>query len=100
MDEQFFENIYAILQEIPKGYVTTYGDLAKFSGREKNARLVGKALHMAGLYGDFPCHRVLNSQGRCAPDFPEQADRLKEEGIHFKNNGCVDLKRHRWKGNE
>ena len=48
---------------------------------------------MAFRYGDFPCHRVVNHQGRNTPGWPEQVDLLKEEGVTFKNEFCVDLKK-------
>lgn len=98
MDEQFLYNIYAIIEEIPKGYVATYGQIAKLAGRERNARLVGKALHMADFYGRYPCHRVVNANGRCAPDFNEQRLLLEAEGVCFKKNGNVDMKKFKWKG--
>ncbi len=47
---------------------------------------------MAFRYGDFPCHRVVNHQGRITPGWPEQVDLLKEECVTFKNEFCVDLK--------
>lgn len=49
---------------------------------------------MAFRYGDFPCHRVVNHQGRITPGWPEQVDLLKEECVTFKNEFCVDLKKH------
>lgn len=97
MDEAFFYNIYSILLEIPKGYVVTYGQLADLAGRPKNARLVGKALHHAQQFGEYPCHRVANASGRLAPDFLEQRSLLEAEGVTFKKNGHVDLKKHQWK---
>ena len=78
------------------GYVATYGQIARLIGKPKNSRLVGKALKMAFRYGDFPCHRVVNHQVRITPGWPEQVDLLKEEGVTFKNEFCVDLKKHQW----
>lgn len=51
---------------------------------------------MAFRYGDFPCHRVVKHQGRITTGWPEQVDLLKEEGVTFKNEFCVDLKKHQW----
>ncbi len=50
----------------------------------------------AELYGDYPCHRVVNHAGRLAPHFPEQRERLGREGVAFRSNGCVDMKKYRW----
>ena len=63
---------------------------------EENARLVGRALKMAFRYGDFPCHRVVNHQGRISPGWTEQIDLLKSEGVTFKDDFCVDIKKHQW----
>ena len=52
---------------------------------------------MSSHYGDFPCHRVVNHQGRTTPGWDEQIVLLKREGITFKDNYCVDLKKHQWK---
>lgn len=96
LNEEFMYQIYAIIEEIPKGKVATYGQIAKLSGHPKNARLVGKALNYSEFFGEYPCHRVVNHQGRTVPNWKEQPKLLKEEGITFKSNGNVDLKKHQW----
>lgn len=93
------ELIYEVLSavgEIPEGRVATYGQIARLTGRDRNARLVGRILGMSEFYGDYPCHRVVNHAGRTAPGFTEQRPRLEEEGVGFKANGCVDLEKYRW----
>ena len=57
-----------------------------------------KVLSMAEYYGKYPCHRVVNSAGRLAPGFYEQRSLLENEGVGFKENGCVDMKKHGWNG--
>ncbi len=96
LDDDLSYLIYSIVEEIPAGYVATYGQIAKLIGKPKNARLVGIALKMAFRYGDFPCHRVVNHQGRISPSWIEQIDLLKSEGVTFKDDFCVDLKKHQW----
>ncbi len=96
LDEDFLFQVYGIVQEIPYGQVASYGQIALLAGRDKNSRLVGKALHLAPLYGDFPCHRVVNFQGRLAPYWDEQYDLLVEEGVTFTAKGLVDMKKHQW----
>ncbi|MBS5113055.1 MAG: MGMT family protein [Coprobacillus cateniformis] len=97
LNEEFLYQVFAIVEEIPQGFVATYGQIARLSGHDKNARLVGKALSLSEYFGKYPCHRVVNSQGRCAPGWLEQRTLLLQEGITFKDNGCVDLKKHQWK---
>lgn len=96
LDEALVYEILAVVGEIPRGRVASYGQIARLIGRERNARLVGKVLSIAEIYGDYPCHRVVNHAGRLAPHFPEQEARLREEGVGFLPNGCVDMRRCRW----
>lgn len=96
LNEDLIYEILSVVEEIPEGCVATYGQIARLTGREKNARLVGRVLSMAEYYGRYPCHRVVNHAGRTAPGWPEQRTLLEGEGVTFKPDGHVDLKRHRW----
>lgn len=96
MTDEFIYLILEIILEIPEGKVATYGQVAKIAGYPKNARLVGKVLSHADTFGNYPCHRVVNHEGRCAPSFTKQKELLLEEGVIFKENGCVDMKRFQW----
>ena len=86
--------ILSVVEEIPIGCVASYGQIARLIGRDRNSRLVGRVLSRAGYYGDYPCHRVVNHAGRLALFFLEQRQLLLEEGVGFKENGCVDMKKH------
>ena len=88
--------VLSVVEEIPKGRVATYGQIARLTGRDRNARLVGKILSMSEFYGQYPCHRVVNHAGRTAPGFFDQRALLQAEGVEFRPNGCVDLKRYQW----
>ena len=98
LDERLIYEILSVVEEIPAGKVASYGQLAALIGREKNARLVGRVLSRAELYGDYPCHRVVNHCGRTAPGWTEQRALLEQEKVGFKANGCVDMKRFQWSG--
>ncbi|MEG0275598.1 MAG: MGMT family protein [Coprobacillus sp.] len=97
LNEEFIYQILSIVEEIPYGYVATYGQIASLSNHDGNARLVGKVMCLSDYYGKFPCHRVVNSQGRCAPGWVEQRELLINEDVSFKENGNVDLKKNQWK---
>ena len=88
--------VLAVVEEIPEGCVATYGQIARLTGRDRNARLVGRILSMSEYYGQYPCHRVVNHAGRTAPGFAAQKRLLLEEGVEFRENGCVDLSRYQW----
>ncbi len=96
LTENLVYEILSVVEEIPAGRVASYGQIARLIGREKNFRLVGTVLSRAEYYGRFPCHRVVNRAGRTAPGWAEQRRLLAAEGVEFKENGCVDMKRFQW----
>jgi methylated-DNA-protein-cysteine methyltransferase-like protein len=96
LGEDLIYEILSVVEEIPRGNVATYGQIARLIGRDKNARLVGKVLSRAEYYGDYPCHRVVNHAGRLVPGWIEQADLLLNEGIPLKDKTHVDLKKCQW----
>lgn len=96
LQEDFIYEILAVVEEIPEGKVATYGQIARLIGRDKNARLVGKVLGMAELYGEYPCHRVVNHAGRLVPGWQNQGQLLQEEGVKLKDEDHVDLKHFQW----
>ncbi len=96
LDENLIYEILSVVEEIPEGSVATYGQIARLIGRDRNARLVGKALGMAEFYGKYPCHRVVNHAGRLVPGWREQKDLLLAEGIGFKDEIHVDIKKYQW----
>lgn len=92
----FFDKVYKLVTKIPKGKVTTYGEIAKALGT-RDVRLVGFALH-ANKDLSVPCHRVVNKDGRLAPGYAfggqdVQREKLTKEGVIFKDQMHVDLKK-------
>lgn len=97
---EIYKAVYEVVQQIPKGKVATYGDIAWLAGNAKMARLVGNALHENPKPGEIPCHRVVNSEGRMAPGFAFggpgcQRELLEAEGVAFKGEKA-DMKLCRW----
>lgn len=89
-----FEEIYMVVQRIPKGKVTTYGNVARLAGNPRMARVVGYALHANPDPAHIPCHRVVNRFGEVSSAFAfgggnRQYELLKEEGVGFDDNGRV-----------
>lgn len=56
--------MYKKLLDVPPGYITTYGDLAKAAGLENGQRAVGKIMNKNPHPSIVPCHRVVRSDGR------------------------------------
>ncbi len=96
LSENIIYEILSVVEEIPEGRVATYGQIARLIGKEKNSRLVGRVLKTSSMYGQFPCHRVVNHAGRLVPGWFEQEDLLRSEGVSFKENGMVDLSLCQW----
>lgn len=95
LNEKLIREALGIADSIPPGRVMSYGQIAELMGRPKNARLVGKIMSMQDRFGNHPCHRVVNSAGRTVPGWTEQRELLEAEGVEFKENGNVDMRRFR-----
>ena len=96
LNNSLIYEILSVVEEIPKGKVATYGQIARLIGKDRNARLVGKVLGMSQYYGEYPCHRVVNHAGRLVPGWAEQRFLLEAEGIAMKHVNHVALKQCQW----
>ena len=92
----FRDDVLNIVSQIPRGMVTTYGIIAMLAEWPDHARMVGRTLRYTPGAEKLPCHRVVNVEGRTAPGWEAQRHMLEIEGVHFKPNGHVDMKRHLW----
>ena len=89
MNESFFKRVYALVKQVPKGKVVTYGQVAAMLGNPRMSRQVGYALHVNPEPGDvIPCHRGIEVQ----------AAMLSAEGIEVSETFTVDLEKYRWDG--
>ncbi|HSJ72203.1 MAG TPA: MGMT family protein [Acidimicrobiia bacterium] len=78
-DDDFEENVIAMVQDIPFGSVSTYGEIAAEAGHPGAARAVGNLL--ASTPG-LPWWRVVAASGRLVPGAEaEHAQHLRAEGI-------------------
>ena len=90
------EEVYVIMDEIPRGKVVTFGEIATLMGQPQKSAHVSCAMKRAMERG-LPVHRVVFSDGRLIPEWPEQAELLKAEGVVIKKNGKVDMKQSAWR---
>ena len=101
-EESFFELVYEVARQIPKGKVTTYGAIAACLGTKLSARMVGWAMNGAGkVKPKVPAHRVVNRIGMLSGKHhfspPGSMEKfLKKEGIKVKNDKIVDFEKHFW----
>ncbi|MBL8121343.1 MGMT family protein [Candidatus Saccharibacteria bacterium] len=79
----FRERVEAVVAQIPRGRVMTYGQLAALCGNARAARVVGGIAH----FGDpaLPWQRVVNKQGGLAAGYPggrrAHKEHLESEGV-------------------
>ncbi len=60
----FFEDVYEVVRQIPKGRVTSYGAIANYLGTKLSARMVGWAMNAEhDSKPKVPAHRVVNRNG-------------------------------------
>jgi methylated-DNA-[protein]-cysteine S-methyltransferase len=62
--DEFQQRVWAMLDEIPFGETTTYGELAERLGDKTLAQQVGKAVGHNPLSIVVPCHRVVGKDGK------------------------------------
>lgn len=97
----FFDKVYETIRRIPRGKVSTYGDIARLCGNPRMTRQVGWALHNNPAPVVNPCHRVVFSNGSVCTGFAfggkdVQKAMLEEEGVEVSPDYKVDLKKYRW----
>lgn len=97
----YFDLVYQVVREIPKGRVTSYGMIAHYLGLKSGARMVGYAMNAAHTMPDVPAHRVLNRQGlltgRSHFETPTRMQELLEaEGVVVENDQVRDFEKLFW----
>lgn len=101
VDSGFRSRVEAIVAQIPKGRVMTYGQIAAICGNARAARIVGGIAHFGDP--DLPWQRVVNKNGGLAAGYPggrsghEQV--LEAEGIAVNDNSQVDIDKLLWQPN-
>jgi len=88
----FFEQVYAIVERIPRGKVASYGQIAWMLGRPRSARAVGWA--MRHCPENLPWQRVVKADGNITGGSYAESRKelLISEGITFLPDGRIDMK--------
>lgn len=101
--KDYYERVYEVVAEIPKGRVSTYGAIARYLGIASGARMVGYALNKSAG-SKIPAHRVVNRNGELTgrAHFPDDTmrERLQQEGVKFVDDYQIDIDAHYWNPNE
>ncbi len=101
-NHSFFENVWDVARQIPKGRVTSYGAIANYLGTKMSARMVGWAMG-ASVYAKpkVPAHRVVNRVGLLSGKIhfgaaDEMQKRLEKEKIKVENDKVVNFEKLFW----
>ena len=90
----FYEAVYSVVKNVPRGKVITYGKIAELIGNKRAARQVGWALHANPSPETIPCYRVVNRFGEVSKAFAfggenRQRELLEAEGVIFDEKDRV-----------
>jgi methylated-DNA-[protein]-cysteine S-methyltransferase len=86
--------VYKKLLQVPKGQITTYGELANAVGLKNGQRAIGKIMNKNPYPAIVPCHRVVNSNGKIggyAYGEKVKTNMLTKEGIKIKKGKILDF---------
>jgi len=94
----FFDDVFAIVIQIPKGRVSSYGAIANYLGTKTSARMVGWAMNAShSSLLNVPAQRVVNRNGMltgknhfATPTRMEEL--LQKDGVTIKSDTVVDFK--------
>jgi len=96
----FFRRVVIAIKKIPRGKVTTYGQIAALAGNPRAARQVAWVLHSASDKEKLPWQRVINSQGGISlphyGGYELQRALLVKEGVKFDAADRIALARFQW----
>jgi methylated-DNA-protein-cysteine methyltransferase-like protein len=98
----FFADVMAVVRQIPKGRVTSYGAIAKYLGAARSSRMVGYCMNNAHrVKPKVPAHRVVNRIGMLTGKHhfatPEQMQELLEkEGVKVKDDQVTGFQQVFW----
>lgn len=101
-DESFFEAVFDLVRQIPRGRVTSYGAIAAALGARSSARMVGWAMNGSHrVKPSVPAHRVVNREGLLTGKVhfnpPEKMQQLLEkEGVKVVDNQVQEFSRKFW----
>lgn len=101
-ERDFFADVMAVVRQVPKGRVTSYGAIAKYLGAARSSRIVGYCMNNAhSVKPKVPAHRVVNRNGLLTgkhhfPTATAMEDLLKKEGVKVKDDQVVDFVKKFW----
>lgn len=101
-EASFFEQVYDVVRQIPKGRVTTYGAIAKALGSGLSARMVGWAMnHAHSDSSRIPAQRVVNRNGQLSGKAhfgtpTRMQELLEQDGVAIENDTVKEFRKLFW----
>jgi methylated-DNA-protein-cysteine methyltransferase related protein len=99
MNPMNWKGVYALVKKIPRGRVTTYGQLAKALRLPGGARTAGHAMAASPSGQGVPWHRVVGAGGRLLirePHASLQRKLLESEGLELAEKRILNFKKFDW----
>lgn len=101
-DYSFFEDVYDVVRQVPRGRVTSYGAIAAYLGTKLSARMVGWAMNGSHrVLPPVPAQRVVNRNGMLTGkhhfETPTQMEELLQaDGVQVQKDTVVDFAKRFW----
>jgi methylated-DNA-protein-cysteine methyltransferase-like protein len=101
-ERDFFADVMAVVRQVPKGRVTSYGAIAKYLGAARSSRMVGYCMNNAHrVKPRVPAHRVVNRIGLLTGKHhfatpTHMQELLAKEGVRVKDDQVMDFTQRFW----
>ena len=101
-ERDFFADVMAVVWQIPRGRVTSYGAIARYLGATRSSRIVGYCMNNAhAVKPKVPAHRVVNRNGLLTGKHhfatpTQMQELLQKEGVKVKEDQVLDFAKRFW----
>lgn len=101
-ERDFFADVMAVVRQVPKGRVTSYGAIARYLGAARSSRMVGYCMNNAHtVRPSVPAHRVVNRIGMLTGKHhfttpTRMQELLAKEGVLVKDDQVVEFEQRFW----
>jgi methylated-DNA-protein-cysteine methyltransferase related protein len=98
----FFEDVWSVARQIPKGRVTSYGAIANYLGAKLSARMVGWAMNGASYAKPkVPAQRVVKRNGMLSGKMhfetpTRMQELLEKERVRVEKDKVIDFEKRFW----
>jgi O-6-methylguanine DNA methyltransferase len=92
----FQRSVWKAIAMIPRGKVSSYGEIARYLGKARAVRAVGSAVGKNPYAPKIPCHRVVRADGRIGQysggeGIRSKIELLAGEGVRVERGRIIDF---------